>query len=122
MRPSEIYGPSLMWAWWGTFRMGNFWTKPIAARIPLFESIVRRHGPMVWGVCRRVLRDHYDAEDAFQATFLVLARKAGSIVPREKVGNWLHGVAYQTAMKVSRATRTSGRRASGDAEAVIARC
>lgn len=65
----------------------------------VFEVIVHRHGPMVWGVCRRVLRDHHDAKDAFQATFLVLARKASSILPREMVGNWLHGVAYQTAVR-----------------------
>ena len=74
----------------------------------VFEAIIHRHGPMVWGVCRRVLRDHHDAEDAFQATFLVLARKASSVMPREKLGNWLYGVAYQTALK-ARAMRTKRR-------------
>ncbi len=68
------------------------------------EALVLRHGPMVWSLCRRVLRNHQDAEDAFQATFLVLVRKAASIASREKVGNWLYGVAHQTALK-ARATR-----------------
>lgn len=62
-------------------------------------ALVRRHGPMVWGVCLRILRTHHDAEDAFQATFLVLLRKAGSVRKREMVGNWLYGVAHQTALK-----------------------
>jgi RNA polymerase sigma factor (sigma-70 family) len=66
-------------------------------------ALVHRHGPMVWGVCRRLLRSHHDAEDAFQATFLVLVRKAASVVPKELVGNWLYGVAHQTALK-ARAT------------------
>jgi RNA polymerase sigma factor (sigma-70 family) len=63
-----------------------------------FEAIVRRHGPMVWGLCRRLLPQSQDAEDAFQATFLVFVRKAASIMPREMLGNWLYGVAYRTAL------------------------
>jgi RNA polymerase sigma factor (sigma-70 family) len=64
-----------------------------------FESLVRRHSAMVLGVCRRVLGTVQDAEDAFQATFLVLVHKAHSIVPRDAVGHWLYGVAYRTALK-----------------------
>jgi RNA polymerase sigma-70 factor (ECF subfamily) len=73
-----------------------------------FEALVRRHGPMVWAVCRRVLSHVQDTEDAFQTTFLVLVRKADSVKPRALVGNWLYGVACRTAMK-ARATSTKRR-------------
>ncbi len=67
-----------------------------------FAALVRRHGPMVLRVCRGVLHNHHDAQDAFQATFLILARKAGSLQVANSLGPWLHGVAYRVA-RTSRA-------------------
>jgi RNA polymerase sigma factor (sigma-70 family) len=62
-----------------------------------FRALVERHGPMVLRVCRLVLRDAHDADDAFQATFLALVRRAGSLWVRDSLGPWLHQVAYRTA-------------------------
>src|SRR5262249_41068034 len=64
-----------------------------------FAELVRRHGPMVLRVCQRVLGHAQDAEDAFQATFIVLARKAGTLARPDQLSSWLHGVAVRVACK-----------------------
>jgi RNA polymerase sigma factor (sigma-70 family) len=68
-----------------------------------FATLLRRHGPMVLSVCRGLLRNSHDADDAFQATFLVLVRRAGSLHKRACLGSWLYGVAYRTALNARRA-------------------
>jgi RNA polymerase sigma factor (sigma-70 family) len=66
---------------------------------PAFEVLLQRHGPMVFGVCRRLLLNRADAEDAFQASFLVLVRKARTLNRSDRLGPWLYGVAYRVAQK-----------------------
>jgi cobalt-zinc-cadmium efflux system membrane fusion protein len=73
-----------------------------------FEVLVCRHGPLVLGLCQRLLRDEQEAEDAFQATFLALACKAGSIARREALGSWLYKVAYRTALRGRARLRACG--------------
>ena len=70
-----------------------------AAAESAFRELVHRHGPMVMGVCRQILRHPHDADDAFQATFLVLVRKAGSIRVAESLAPWLYAVAFRTAQR-----------------------
>ena len=78
-----------------------------------FRAIVLRHGPMVLGVCRHILNQLQDAEDAFQATFLVLARKASSIRDRRVLARWLYEVAYRIAMRANQRGPTPDARKAG---------
>jgi serpin B len=80
-----------------------------------FEALLRRHGPMVWNVCRRVLGEAADADDAFQATFLVLVKKARSIAKRGSVASWLHGVARRVALNARGAAARRRAREQGRA-------
>src|SRR5437588_9839769 len=70
-----------------------------------FAALVARHGPMVLNVCRRVLGNAHAAEDAYQATFMVLARKAGSVGPDKSLAAWLYGIAYRVALNARRAAK-----------------
>jgi RNA polymerase sigma factor (sigma-70 family) len=86
-----------------------------------FAALVARHGPMVLGVCRRILRDEHAVEDAFQATFLVLVRRAGAIKNGELVGHWLHGVAHRVAVRAkAQAAHRSVRETTGVEAAKLA--
>src|SRR5579872_7314898 len=69
-----------------------------------FATIIRRHGPMVFGICQRLLSDFQAAEDAFQATFILLAQQAANIRKKESLASWLHGVALRMARETRRAT------------------
>src|SRR5579875_3651867 len=73
-----------------------------------FAALVGRHGPMVLGVCRRIVRDRHEAEDAFQAAFLVLARKAGSIRVDDSLGRWLYTVARRIALRADASAARRG--------------
>jgi membrane fusion protein, heavy metal efflux system len=112
--------------------LGRFVARRDEAAEAAFAALVERYGPMVLGVCRRVLGDRHAAEDAFQATFLVLARKAASIARPEQLANWLFGVASRTSLDArARATRRKSRelrvhamsrsqiKPAGDDEAVL---
>ncbi len=83
-----------------TLTEAELWERYVRDRDEVaFEMLVRRHGPMVLGVCRRILRNQQDAEDAFQATFLVFVRRAASLRSPRAIANWLHGVARRTALE-----------------------
>jgi RNA polymerase sigma factor (sigma-70 family) len=75
-----------------------------------FEALLRRHGPLVWNVCRRVLAEEHAAEDAFQATFLVLVRKARSVGKRASIRSWLYGVALRVALRARQQEQLRRRR------------
>ena len=93
---SSVAGTATGWV------TGNSWPVIAAANDAVaFEALVARHGPMVLATCRAVLKNEHDVEDAFQTTFLVLARKAHSIRAGDTLGGWLHRVAYRAAVQAS---------------------
>src|SRR5579872_2148586 len=83
-----------------------------------FATLVRRHGSMVLGVCRRILRHEQDAEDVFQAVFLVLSRKASGLSKKEAVGPWLFGVAYRLALRARQKGRKRQEREARSQKAI----
>ncbi|WP_165225307.1 RNA polymerase sigma factor [Aquisphaera insulae] len=83
-----------------------------------FAILMERHGPMVWGVCRRALPDRNDAADAFQATFLVLARRASAVRVDDSLGPWLHGVCRRVAARARATSLRRRARESGEVDAV----
>src|SRR5262245_54418679 len=89
-----------------------------------FAALVMRHGPMVLGICHSILRGAPEVEDAFQATFLVLIRKAGTIRGRDAVGGWLHRVAHRVAVQVGRERTRTNRREQrvGEVPDLVAGC
>jgi RNA polymerase sigma factor (sigma-70 family) len=101
--------------------LSRFLNRDNKAAEAAFRAIVARHGPMVLGVCRHILSQHQDAEDAFQATFLVLARKAGSIRDRRVLARWLYEVAYRIAMraKTNGVRRRAHERQGGEMAATV---
>jgi RNA polymerase sigma factor (sigma-70 family) len=102
----------------GPISDGNLLERFISRRDEVaFALLVERHGSLVMGVCRRMLHDVHDAEDVFQATFLVLVRKAGSIAQPERLAQWLYGVAYRTAL---RARRDAAKRRLHEHQAAVA--
>src|SRR4029079_11048650 len=103
--PSPLVG-----VWWRRVRGGlsagpEYWDAELLGRYAAgddpdaFAGLVHRHGPTVLGVCRRVLGDGPDADDAFQATFLVLVRRAKDVRDPSRLAGWLFGVAYRTALE-----------------------
>lgn len=85
-----------------------------------FAVLFERHSALVFSVCRSVLRNEHDAEDALQATFLILARQASTIRKRDSIASWLHGVAFRTAMKLRRSQAARRRREQAEHPSVMA--